>query len=251
MARGTRVGAGLVVLVVLALAPPLAASAQDTLPVGEAEGVRMVRERGQLVVVFTRRAERIRKRVAGRRIDVHCTQLFEDGTGSGNNPLRAPKRGRRIRTGDGSRGWDYCRLWLEARTVRRDGRRRRVDRKLVVSVPLTQEGAVFLDGQEHAFLLVSTLTIAEFAADDRGRNGFLTPAELIAVVTAKGTGVSSAVVALASPSDTPPPDAIGYYSDGAKHAAAVTLSTLGKRLFFEVNGDVLHTNIMQFSRGLD
>jgi hypothetical protein len=160
-------------------------------------------------------------------------------------------RGRRIPTGDGSRGWDYCRLWLEARTVRRDGRQRRVDRKLVVSVPLTQQGAVFLDGQEHAFLLLSTLTISEFAADDRGRNGFLTPAELIAVITAEGTGAPSAVVALASPSDTPPPDAVGYYSDGAKHAAAVTLSTLGKRLFLEINGDVLHTNITQYTRGLD
>ena len=240
---------GLAAALLLALGVP--AAAQTPLPVGEAEGVRLVRERGELVVVFTQRAERLRKRVAGRRIDVYCTQLFDDSTGSGNTPLRAPERGRSIPTGDGSRGWDYCRLWLEARTVRRDGRRRRVDRKLVVSVPLTQEGAVFLDGQEHAFLLLSTLTIAEFAADDRGRNGFLAPAELIAVVTAKGTGGVSAVVALASPSDTPPPDAIGYYSDGAKHAATVTLSTLGKRLFFEVNGDVLHTNITQYARGLD
>jgi hypothetical protein len=249
--RGAWAAAGLAALALLALAAPSAASAQDTLPVGEAEGVRMVRERGELVVIFTRRAERIRKRVAGRRIDVYCTQLFEDGTGSGNNPLRAPKRGRRIHTGDGSRGWDYCRLWLEARTVRRDGRRRRVDRKLMASVPLTQQGAVFLDGQRYAFLLTATLTVAEFSADDRGRDGFLTPAELLALAAKQGSGELGALVALASPSDTPPPGAIGYFSDGAKHAAAVALSTLGKRLFFEINGDVLHTNITQYVRGLD
>jgi hypothetical protein len=236
-------------LALLALAAPSAASAQ--LPVGEAEGVRMVRERGELVVVFTRRAEGIRKRVAGKRIDVSCTQHFEDGSASGNNSMRAPKRGRRIHTGDGSRGWDYCRLWLEARTVRRDGRRRRVERKLMVSVPLTQEGAVFLDEQHHAFLMMSTLTIAELAADDRGRNGFLTPAELIGVIEARRLSRFAPLVALASPSDTPPPDAIGYYSDGAEHAAAVTTSTLGKRLFFERNGDVLHTNIARHMHGFD
>jgi hypothetical protein len=126
----------LAVLMLLALAAPAAVTAQGPEPLRPADGVRLVQERGALVVVFAKRAERLWRRVAGRRVDVHCTQLFEDGTGSGNNVVRAPKRGRRIRTGDGSRGWDYCRLWLEARTVRRDGQGRRVPRRLITSLPL-------------------------------------------------------------------------------------------------------------------
>jgi hypothetical protein len=231
VARGIRTA---LVLALLALMAPSAASAQ--LPVGEKDGVRMVRERGELVVIFTQRGERDRKRVAGKRIDVYCTGLLEDGTHEGNNPLRAPRRGRRIHTGDGSRGWDYCRLWLEARTVRRDGRRRRVARKLIVSVPLTQEGAVFLDEQEQAIRIFSLVTYSQFA----GRNGYLTPEQLLARQTRPG-----GLVALASPADTPPPGVVGYYSDGAEHVAAVALSTLGKRLFLEVNADAVHTNILR------
>jgi hypothetical protein len=237
------------VVVLLALAAPSAATAQGPLPLSATDGVRIVRERGQLVVVFAKRAERLWKRVAGRRADVHCTQVLEDGTGSGNNPVRAPKRGRRIPTGDGSRGWDYCRVWLEARTVRRDGRRRRVPRRLIASLPLTQQGTVFLDNQYNAFLLSVVLTASEFAAEDRGRDGFLTPDELMELT--KTEPLAPALVVLPSPSDTPPPDTVGYYSDGAKHAAAVTVSAAGKRLFFEVNGDAVHTNVLRYLGALD
>jgi hypothetical protein len=238
-----------VTALLVALAAPSAATAQGPQVLRPADGVRIVREGGQLVVVFAKRAERLWKRVAGRRVDVHCTQLFEDGTGSGNNPLRAPKRGRRIPTGDGSRGWDYCRLWLQGRTVRRDGRRRRVQRRLITSLPLTQEGTVFLDNQYNAFLLSIVLTVSELSAEDRGRDGYLTPDELMELVGAEGPGPGLAV--LSSPADTPPPGTIGYYSDGAMHAAAVTLSAAGKRLFFEVNGDAVHTNVLRYLGDLD
>src|SRR5918992_5228900 len=236
-------------LLLLALAAPSAATAQGPEPLRPTEDVRIVRERGAIVVVFAKRAERLWRRVAGRLVDVHCTHLFEDGTGSGNNHVRAPKRGRRIRTGDGSRGWDYCRVWLEARTVRRDGRRRRVQRRLIASLPLTQQGTVFLDNQYNAFLLTIVLMASELAAEDRGRDGFLTPDELMELT--KTEPLAPALVVLSSPSDTPPPDAVGYYSDGAKHAAAVTVSTAGKRLFFEVNGDAVHTNVLRYLSGLD
>jgi hypothetical protein len=240
---------GVVAALLLVLVLPSAGAAQGPVPLGETDGVRIVRERGAIVVVFAKRAERLWKRVAGRRVDVHCTQLFEDGTGSGNNVVRAPKRGRRIPTGDLSRGWDYCRVWLEARTVRRDGRRRRVPRRLIASVPLTQQGTVFLDNQFNAFLLTALLTVSELVAEDRGRDGFLTPEELLALAN-EGPSVP-ALVALPSPSDTPPPGAIGYYSDGAKHAAAVTVSAAGKRLFFEVIGDAVHTNVLRYLGALD
>jgi hypothetical protein len=238
-----------VTALLVALATPSAAMAQGPEPLRPADGVRLVRERGALVVVFAKRAERLWKRVAGKRVDVHCTQLFEDGTGSGNNVVRAPKRGRRIRTGDRSRGWDYCRLWLEARTVRRDGRRRRLQRRLITSLPLTQEGTVFLDNQYNAFVLSGLLTFSEFAAEERGREGYLTPDELMEFADPEPG--APALVVLASPSDTPPPGAIGYYSDGAKHAAAVTVSAAGKRLFLEVNGDAVHTNVLRYVGNID
>jgi hypothetical protein len=240
-----------VTALLLGLAAPFAATAQGPLPLSATDGVRIVRERGQIVVVFAKRAERLWKRVAGKRVDVHCTQLFEDGTGSGNNPVRAPKRGRRIPTGDGSPGWDYCRVWLEARTVRRDGWRRRVPRRLIASVPVTQQGAVFLDNQFNAFLLVGVLTVSELAAEDRGREGYLTPAELLALAAEERAAARLTPIALASPSDTPPPDTVGYYSDGAKHAAVVIVSAAGKRLFFEVNGDAVHTNVLRYLGALD
>jgi hypothetical protein len=41
---------------------------------------------------------------------------FEEVAGGGIT-MRAPRRGRRIRTGDLTRGMDVCEVWLEARTV--------------------------------------------------------------------------------------------------------------------------------------
>jgi hypothetical protein len=242
-------GGVIAVAMALLLVTPSAATAQGPEPLRPTDGVRLVRERGALVVVFAKRAERVWKRVAGKRVDVHCTQLFEDGTGSGNNVVRAPKRGRRIRTGDGSRGWDYCRLWLEARTVRRDGMRRRIQRRLITSLPLTQEGTVFLDNQYNAFLLMGLLTASELTAEDRGRDGYLTPDELMQLANPKPGELT--LVVLPSPSDTPPAGAIGYYSDGAQHAAVVILSAAGKRLFFEVIGDAVHTNVLRYLGEID
>jgi hypothetical protein len=50
------------------------------------------------------------------------------------------------------------------------------------------------------------------------------------------------VVALVSPDGSPPPGAIGFYSDGANHAEVVGISTLGRRLFIDSNVGVLSTN---------
>ena len=147
--------AALIVLVAVALVPSAAAA---QLPVGEADGVRIVRERGAIVVVFTQRAERLWRRVAGRVVSVYCWERGEpDENGflsvsGGGSSLRAPKRGRRLRTGDGTRGMDYCRVWRAPRWVRRGRERVRLGRRLIVSIPLTQKGAVYLDEQSKARL---------------------------------------------------------------------------------------------------
>jgi hypothetical protein len=201
--------------------------------------VRIVRERGALVVVFTQRAERLRRKVAGKLVSVLCTEFVPGGANSGGATQRAPRRGRRIETGDLTRGMDYCRLWLAARTVKRGRERIRRSRELLVSVLLTQEGAVFLDEEATAHTIVAVLTIGELTAEDRNRTGWVTPAELLEALPPG----QRRIVALAAPSDTPPAGVVGYYSDGARHAATVGLSTQGRRLFLEVNRDVLHTNI--------
>jgi hypothetical protein len=237
-----------VVAAVVVLAVPSTGAAQAPLPVGENKGVRIVREQGALVVVFTQRAERLRRKVAGKLVSVLCTEFAEGGTHGGGVTQRAPRRGRRIETGDRTRGMDYCRVWLAARFTGRGRERTRHRRELIVSVPLTQRGAVFLDEEATARLIAAVLSIGELLAEDRNRTGYVTPAELLEAVAPR----RHSVVALASPSDTPPPGTIGYYSDGAQHAAAVGLSTQGRRLFLEVNGDVLHTNIARYIfSGLD
>jgi hypothetical protein len=238
-----------VTALLLALVLPSAGAAQAPLPVGEADGVRIVRERGAIVVVFTKRAEKLRRRVAGKPVSVLCTQFTANGSNGGGVTQRAPKRGRRIETGDRTRGMDYCRVWLAARRVTRGGKRRRQGREHIVSIPLTQEGAVFLDEQFKALNLTVLLTVAELGAKARRQTGFLAPEQLLQLARNSRPRPPFALVALAGPSDTPPDGAVGYYSDGEQHAAAVVLSASGKRLFLEFNGDVLHTNIAEYIFG--
>jgi len=238
---------GLVAAALLLLVAP---SAGATLPVGEADGVRIVRERGALVVVFTPRAEKLRRRVAGKPVSVLCTEFLPSGTAGGGITQRAPRRGRRIYTGDRTRGMDYCRVWLAARTVRRNGRRERIGRRLVVSVPLTQAGAVHLDEESKSFALLRLLTFAELLAETRELSGYPTAAQLLETAEGEGPAPSRRpLVALAAPTDTPPGSSIGYYSDGAQHVSAVILSASGRRLFLEYEGDVLHTNVARYVFG--
>jgi hypothetical protein len=149
----------------LAVAPS-AGEQTPQLPVGQADRVRIVRVHGTIVVVFTARAERLWRRVAGKRVSVFCEETIdpdEDGFGGvvlqgGGTTMRAPKRGRRIRTGDLTRGMDFCEVWLEARTIRRNGRQReRRSRELIVAIPVTQQGAVHLDERARAYALMGLL----------------------------------------------------------------------------------------------
>jgi hypothetical protein len=229
--------AGLVGVALIGL--PSAAAAQVELPVGEAEGVRIVRERGAIVVVFTSHAKKLWRRVAGRPVSVLCTEFLDDGTAGGGATMRAPKRGRKIRTGDLTRGMDYCRVWLAKRTYRRDGGSVTRGRELVVSVPLTQRGAVYLDEEKNVRLMMSVLLFAGLDAEDRGQTTRPTAEQLLS----RRPRIGRLVFALSGPADTPPAGKVGYWSDGMQHLAVVTVSALGRRLFWEGEGDVLHTNV--------
>jgi hypothetical protein len=253
---------GIAVTVAL-LAAPSGAMAQERLPVGESHGVRVVREQGAIVFVFTDRAAKRWRRIAGRMISVDCVDQEPSRGGpprartfigpphpgdigeesGGGVTMRAPKRGRRLETGDLTRGMDFCRLFLEPRTVRRDGARQRSARRLIVSVPLTQAGAVFLDEKTRARRLLLTLVFAGFVAEDLKITGWPSYTQL--VETAGRARARLRFASLAAPGDTPPAGRIGYYSDRREHVAVVVVSRSGKRLFIEGDGDALSTNVAE------
>ena len=237
--------AGLIGLFFLMAAP----SAGAQLPVGEADGVRIFRERGAIVVKFTPRAGKLWRLVAGRRVSVSCTNLPRAGKGGstvsseGGTVFRAPKRGRTLRTGDRSRGLDYCEVSLA-----RQG-------EPFVAVALTQAGAVYLDERKKAVTLSAVLSVANLVASEENLKGYPTHAQLIDFLSGFRPApavrrFARRIVALASPADTPPAGRVGYYSDGGERVAAVILSRSARRLFIEFEpDDVLRTNVADFILG--
>jgi hypothetical protein len=254
---------GLAVAVVL-LVVPSTSLAQTTLRVGEAHGVRLVQGKHGLTFVFTDRAAGKWRRVAGKVIEEDCTDEPppDDGpprahaflgphhpgeitiVSSGGVTMRAPRHGRRIRTGDLTPGLDYCRLWLARHTVRRHGRRVVKARRLIVSVPLTQLGAVFLDEESKARRLLLLTDLAGIVAERLKISGWPSYEQLADELDR--IGLKLRLVGLAAPEDTPPAGMMGYYSDRSEHIAVVILSRAGKRLLIEANGDTLTTNLTRY-----
>ena len=237
----------------IALAAPTQAQAVE-LPTGRAQGVKIVWKDGQ-VIVFGKRAAGLYKKIAGRKVIVSCWHITEHGRDGGDNPMRAPVRGRVLETGDRVRDWDYCRVWRAARVVRRGSTTLRQSRALIVAIPLTQRGAVFLDEQVKAVGLSVLLMFARGDDQPSPRGSFRDSASFVEEME----GVLRVswfwpgrhpLVALTTPDGTPPAGSIGYYGDGAQHAAAVTLSSSGRRLFLERKADdVLHTNVADYLYG--
>jgi hypothetical protein len=251
--------AGVVVVAALLLAVPAANAAGTTalLPVGEADGVRIVGERGTSTIVFTKQAARMYRRVAGKRVAVGCTTLPADDDklgstshGAGIAMWRVSRSRRPLQIGDLSRGADYCRVWRSEQLVRRHEDRTTLSRELIVSIPLTQSGAVYLDEQVRTGILMFVLTVAGDVADRRTPSAFPLPAALAGKLDPALPPRRRVLVPLDSPTDTPPAGKFGYYSDGQRHAAVVTLSAAGRRLFIEVAADdELHTNVSEFLFG--
>ena len=245
------------VTAVVMIAAPSAGALTVELPVGQADGVRIVRPHGAIIVVFGPKADRLWRRVRGKRVSVMCEKGPDPDpdhsgfftTEEGGTTFRAPKRGRRLRTGDLTRGMDLCRVWLEPRTVTRHGTRRHYSRELIVAIPLSQRGAVRLDERAHAAALLGLLTVAALPQQD-GADRYEASVDLVSRVPELKLPLELSVVALSSPSDTPAAGSIGYYSDGAQHAATVVLSASGRRLFLELDADeVIRTNVAKYLFG--
>ena len=111
------------------------------------------------------------------------------------------------------------------------------------SVPLTQRGAVYLDEEKNVRLMMSILLFAGLEADDRGQTARPTAEQLLSWRPRLRYEV---LHALAVGGDAPPAGKAGYWSDGAQHVAVVTVSALGRRLFWEGEGDVIHTNVADY-----
>jgi len=226
----------------LALLVPSAASAQTPpeLPVGEARGVRLVEDRGGLVLIFSPRSARLRERINSPYAWFSCTSLGETFSSAGGGNLDVPRRGRSVGTGFSMDDIDFCRFFLRSHAVKGDGSRRPAPRRVLFSIPLTQAGAVYLDEEAKTARLFPISTIAALVKEDLKLPGHPTYAQLVQRLPK----LAKRVVALSAPDEAPPPRRIGYYSDGQEHLALAILSTSGKRLFVEHSaGNVLSTNV--------
>jgi hypothetical protein len=226
----------------LTLLMPSAAFAQTPpdLPVGEARGVRLVEGRGGLVLIFSPRSARLRERINSRYAWISCTNMGELFSSVGGGNLDVPRHGRRVPTGFSVDDPDYCRFFLRSHTTGRDGSRRRVPRRVLFSIPLTQAGAVYLDEEAKTAKMAPISTIVSLVKSELKLSGYPTYAQLVQ----QQPKLVNLVVALSAPGDAPPPTRIGYYSDGQEHIAVAILSASGKRLFIEHSaGDVLSTNV--------
>jgi hypothetical protein len=233
----------LLVGLAIVLMAPAVASAATPLPVGKSDGVKVDRRHGAIRVTFDRKLHR---RLAGKRVEIWCRELADPDaiglvvTSSGGSTYRVPKKRRSIGTGDATRGIDYCRVWRPAHRVKR----RRVGRTLIASIPLTQRGAVHLDEELKTAGLFGLLILAGELGE---KNEYPTPSELFARIKKETGEIPEALVALPLPTDTPAPGSYGYFSDGVKHVALVTVSAAGRRLFIAVSADhTLSTNVSEY-----
>jgi hypothetical protein len=192
---------------------------------GEEQGVTVERGSQGSVIRFAKRAAKVYRRIAGRRVVVGCSTVRANGggfvvEGGSSGVMRAPRKGRRIRTLDRSRS-DFCSVRL------------RVSRELVALAPLTGNGRTYIDELQTVGLL---LIVPELGDPD----GEVPPST--ALVLERGRGL---IVALDGPEGTPPAGKVGYWTDGVRFVTAA-LTAAGRRLFFDDERDVIRTNVLPY-----
>jgi hypothetical protein len=182
-----------------------------------------------IVIKFGKRAARTYRRIAGRRIKVLCETVSPNAgfgvsvEGETEMTVRAPRKRGRIPTFDRSRA-DLCVVRLP-----------KAGDEVVAAAPLTARGRTFLDELGVASLISTVLDMGD---------GDGTPAPAADVV-AQGHGV---IVALDGPDASPPHGKAGYWTDGVRVVAA-GVSAAGRRLFIEVERDVIRTNVLRYVAG--
>jgi hypothetical protein len=216
----------------LLLAAP--ALATQTEVIQGSPSVTAVKSGGNTVITFKgRRGKQLYSRIAGHEINLSCHPASLDPTMPGNSSdtddFVASTHSRKLRaTLEGD--------WCEVLVVRRH----RVHP--IVAVAITPAGVPFLSERAYAVKVDDLVTGASVEA----ASGHQYPA----------TGDflshrSPGIVALASPSGVVPPGKYGFYSDAAHHIEAVGVTPGGKRLFEDVNGDTVFTNVLGYLGSLN
>jgi hypothetical protein len=230
----TRVCGCSVVLLVFAWFAPAGAAAAAGLPVGHAKGVSV--QVGRHGVNF-RFAKRLDPTVAAllrprRRVELSCTDLGPlkiDGKRTSSRVaerVRLPERLTPLRLPTSTRPHpSFCTMRLASTGI------------VIVDIPVTQDGAIYIDERHTLFGIRNAVFTAASDAEDAGRATF-EPADQFV----DRYGFEGDMLVLATPDASPPDGTIGIFSDGAHHFEAVALTSLGRRMFYDINGDVLTTN---------
>ena len=199
---------------------------------------------------FTPRADRLLAQVRGRALTLECLRAPSRGPfGWGEESaavsvgFAVPARGRTIDLGVGRRPpLDLCRVTWPRRTR---------PERLIVERALTPRGAVY--GEERRAALRIGTVAAEADPSMTGSTRFEPAAALLRRLGARARrGPVGPLVALPTV-DAPAPraPAVGYWSDGLHHGLVATTTSRGRRLFLEVDGDAIASNVLGFVRGID
>ena len=242
-ARSVLLGAA----IVTALAVPSPAAAQaPTLPL-EVRGIRAESTGpGAVRITFTPDAARLYRRVAGHRLIVRCEHvtttgpllLREDRASELVRTFTPPAKRRPIalRQPGSSARVDVCEL--VGGKLRGGKRNPRFVTAFTVNVPVTQAGALFLRQRSLGDRMVAALDLVAANGSDGRYPAF-----------AQLRDVIPGLAELAAPDATPPAGRIGLFSDGAQHVTVAAVTLTGARLFIDVNGEVLTSNVPEIVAG--
>ncbi len=106
-----------------------------------------------------------------------------------------------------------------------------------VDIPVTQDGAVYIDERHTLFEIRNAVLMAGGEAEEAHSGRFASADQFVQTYE-----LDNNMVVLATPDAVPPAGKLGIFSDGAHHFEAVALTTLGRRMFYDINGGVLTTN---------
>lgn len=167
-------------------------------------------------------------KMAGRRVRVTCTEFGTASLSGGNNVqattyLTLPTRATTLFLNSLTRPYEVCSF-----AVAHQGR--------VLVIALNASGREFLANVATTHTLQRVLATSRLLATANGGDA-PTVSELQARMRY--------VVGLRQPSDTPRAGRVGFFSDGRDHIAAVKVSRAGRRLFYDLRGDVVSTNVLR------
>ena len=160
--------------------------------------------------------------LAGSQLDPLCLRFLSTGRAEGSGgPLR-PSSTLVLPFSMGKETPDACLV------------RKAVNHRIVARVPLTDAGRRYEELEQGRSTTIGALLDASLLGTRLGVG--LAPPEALAA--------NGPVVALAAIGDPPPPDAVGYWTDGVGHAYAATLDSNGRILWAERDGGTLRSNVL-------